>query len=89
LKPLGIIRKLDELGRVVIPMEIRRANGWATNQPMEFFAVEGGIYIKAYGKESEKKEILEQLEHLHNTTENDEVFKIVTNAMKFIKSQGV
>jgi AbrB family looped-hinge helix DNA binding protein len=89
LKALGIVRRMDDLGRVVIPMEIRKANGWAPNQPMEMFADnDGGLYIKAYGKDEEKKEVLEQLEHLHKNTENLEVLKIVSNAIDFIKKQG-
>jgi bifunctional DNA-binding transcriptional regulator/antitoxin component of YhaV-PrlF toxin-antitoxin module len=89
LKPLGIVRYLDPLGRVVIPKEFRRANGWNDNQPMELFAVDGGLFIKAYGREEEKKEILEQLEHLQNSTANKEVLKIASKTIEFIKKQGV
>lgn len=88
-KALGIVRKIDELGRVVVPMEIRKANGWEANQPMEMFADdEGGLYIKAYGKEAEKNEVLEQLEHLKSITANEEVFKIASNTIDFLKKQG-
>ena len=36
-KALGIIRKLDGLGRIVIPMEFRRAYGWEEGQASEMF----------------------------------------------------
>lgn len=89
MRALGIVRKIDELGRVVIPMEIRKSNGWSANQPMEMFADnEGGLYIKAYGKDEEKKEILEHLEHLQKTTTYEEVFKIANKTIEFINKQG-
>ncbi|WP_180953712.1 AbrB/MazE/SpoVT family DNA-binding domain-containing protein [Bacillus sp. T33-2] len=89
MKALGIVRRMDDLGRVVVPIEIRRANGWAPNQPMEMFADdEGGLYIKPYGKDEEKKEVLEQLQHLHQTTDNPAVFQIVSKAIGFIKERG-
>lgn len=87
MKALGIVRKIDELGRVVIPKEVRRTNGWETNQPMEMFAVEGGLYIKAYGEDAEKKEIMDQLQHLQKTTDNQEVLNIISNTIKFLKSK--
>jgi AbrB family looped-hinge helix DNA binding protein len=89
LKALGIVRKMDELGRVVIPMEIRKANGWEPNQPMEMFADnDGGLLIKAYGKDAEKQAVLEQLEHLKSTTANEEVLKIARNTIEFLNKQG-
>lgn len=90
LKALGIVRRMDELGRVVIPMEIRRTNGWEPGQPVEMFADnEGGLYIKAYGQDEGKQEILEQLKHLCTTTASAEVFKIASNTIEFISKKGV
>jgi transcriptional pleiotropic regulator of transition state genes len=40
LKATGIVRKLDELGRVVIPAEIRRTMGMKDRQELEIY-VEG------------------------------------------------
>lgn len=37
MKPTGIIRDIDNLGRVVVPMEIRKQHGWPVGQPMEIF----------------------------------------------------
>jgi AbrB family looped-hinge helix DNA binding protein len=34
----GIIRRIDDLGRIVIPKEIRRAMGFSEYQPLEIFA---------------------------------------------------
>lgn len=40
MKSTGIVRKLDELGRIVIPMELRRIFGISNRDPLEIF-VEG------------------------------------------------
>lgn len=48
MKALGITRKFDELGRIVIPKEVRKANSWEDKTPVEIFAVEGGVFIKTY-----------------------------------------
>ena len=37
LKPIGITRQLDDLGRVVIPKETRRMLGWDADTTLEFF----------------------------------------------------
>jgi AbrB family looped-hinge helix DNA binding protein len=88
LKALGIIRRIDDLGRIVIPKEIRTANGWGTNHPMELFAYEGGVLIKPYGKEAVRKEILEQLNHLMVTATNKSAVQIANRAIEYIKNEG-
>lgn len=37
MKSTGIIRKIDELGRIVLPMEVRRNFGIDTKDPLEIF----------------------------------------------------
>jgi AbrB family transcriptional regulator, transcriptional pleiotropic regulator of transition state genes len=48
LKSIGVVRKIDELGRVVIPKEIRDMQGIGTGTPMEFYIREREIIIKKY-----------------------------------------
>lgn len=49
MKSTGIVRKVDELGRVVIPKEIRRVNGINEGDPMEIYVDrEGDIVLKKY-----------------------------------------
>lgn len=61
VQPLAIIRKIDELGRIVIPMEVRRINGLTPGTPMEMFAVDGGVVIKKYVAAEEKTEVVSAL----------------------------
>lgn len=47
--PTGIIRRIDDLGRVVIPKEIRRQIDIEEGDPLEIFQTEdGGIYLRKY-----------------------------------------
>ncbi|MFS1511856.1 AbrB/MazE/SpoVT family DNA-binding domain-containing protein [Chengkuizengella sp. SCS-71B] len=48
MKATGMVRKIDELGRVVIPMELRRTLGIAEKDPMEIFTTEDSIVLKKY-----------------------------------------
>ncbi len=44
MKSTGIIRKVDELGRVVIPIELRRSLGISVRDSLEIF-VEGQLIV--------------------------------------------
>lgn len=48
MKSTGIVRKVDELGRIVIPMEIRRNLGINEKDPMEIFIDGDQIILKKY-----------------------------------------
>lgn len=44
MKSTGIVRKVDELGRIVLPIELRRTLDIAERDPMEIY-VEGSAVI--------------------------------------------
>ena len=49
MKPTSIIRRLDDLGRIVIPKEIRRQVGVREGSPMEIYVSdEKSIVLKLY-----------------------------------------
>lgn len=48
MKSTGIVRRVDDLGRVVIPREIRRALRIREGDPLEIFTSEEGITLKKY-----------------------------------------
>ena len=48
MKATGIVRRVDELGRVVIPIEIRNQFGIAVKDPLEIFVDEGSIILKKH-----------------------------------------
>ena len=48
MKSTGIIRKLDELGRIVIPIEMRRTFEIDQDTPIEIFVSEDQIILKKH-----------------------------------------
>jgi len=52
MKATGVVRKMDELGRIVIPMEMRRTWGIKPRDPIEMFVDEDSIVLRKYEKES-------------------------------------
>lgn len=48
MKSTGVVRKVDELGRVVIPMELRRTMGIEEKDPMEIYVDEDMIVLRKY-----------------------------------------
>ncbi|TKC15705.1 AbrB/MazE/SpoVT family DNA-binding domain-containing protein [Robertmurraya kyonggiensis] len=61
LKGLGIVRKIDELGRIVIPKEVRDVNAWGPGTSMEMFSTEDGLVIKKYKRDEEKASVVTNL----------------------------
>lgn len=48
MKSTGIVRKVDELGRVVIPIELRRTLQIAEKDPLEIYVDGEKIILKKY-----------------------------------------
>ena len=48
IKSTGIVRKVDELGRVVIPIELRRTLSIAEKDALEIYVDEEKIILKKY-----------------------------------------
>lgn len=48
MKATGIIRRTDDLGRIVIPKEIRRYLTIREGDPMELFVENGGVFFRKY-----------------------------------------
>ena len=48
MKSTGIVRKVDNLGRIVLPIEMRRTLDIDIKDPVEIFAEEGRIVLKKH-----------------------------------------
>lgn len=48
MKSTGIVRQVDELGRIVIPVEIRRRYGISEKDPLEIYTDNESIILKKY-----------------------------------------
>lgn len=80
MKATGIVRRIDDLGRVVIPKEIRRTLRIREGDPLEIFTDrEGGVILKKYSPIGEltdfSKEYAEALQqstgHIIIISDND------------------
>lgn len=43
---IGIVRRLDNTGRIVIPMELRKTLNIKEDDELEIFATKDGIFIR-------------------------------------------
>ena len=70
LKATGIVRRIDDLGRVVIPKEIRRTLRIREGDPLEIFTdKEGEVILKKYSPIGELSEFASQYaESIHKTS---------------------
>lgn len=48
MKSTGIVRRVDELGRVVLPIELRNKFGITEKDPMEIYVEGNSIILKKY-----------------------------------------
>lgn len=48
MRATGIVRRIDDLGRVVIPKEIRKNLCIREGDPLELFVEDGGVLFKPY-----------------------------------------
>ncbi|MBQ3275489.1 MAG: AbrB/MazE/SpoVT family DNA-binding domain-containing protein [Oscillospiraceae bacterium] len=48
MKATGIVRKIDELGRVVLPIELRRTMNLEVRDPVEIFLDGDSIVLRKY-----------------------------------------
>lgn len=87
-KALGVVRKMDELGRVVLPMEVRRTLKWEAGDPMEMLATEDGLLIRKFKDINDKKlGVIERLIEIKDKVKNKDQLDVLTEAIEFIKKQ--
>ena len=48
MKKTGIIRRLDKLGRVVLPIELRRGLDWNEHDRVEIFIEDDRVILQQY-----------------------------------------
>ena len=61
MKATGIVRRIDDLGRVVIPKEIRRTMRIREGEPLEIFVDrEGEVILKKYSPVGELSELAQK-----------------------------
>ncbi len=48
MKSTGVVRRVDELGRIVIPIELRNKLGIAEKDPLEIYVEGSNIVLKKF-----------------------------------------
>lgn len=76
MKATGIVRRVDDLGRIVIPKEIRRTLGITDGTPMELFTEGKKLIIQKYIPEMDFKQSIDDLREVFYETE--EFFDVET-----------
>lgn len=74
MKATGIVRRIDELGRVVIPKNIRRQFKIQEGDPLEIFISEDGIVLAKYDNTPDVEEEAQTwLRDMKNTMDEQDV----------------
>ena len=71
MKATGIIRRIDDLGRVVIPKEIRRTASIREGDPLEIFLQDGAVTFKKYNP-TYRDDLMATLQDAADYYDNDE-----------------
>lgn len=93
MKATGIIRRIDDLGRVVIPKAIRKEMKIREGDPLEIFIDknEGLVCFQRYDIErdylAELKRLSDSIEEYFWSPENDDNLKIIDTAIHEIELQ--
>ena len=62
MKATGIVRRADDLGRIVVPKEIRKTLGIGIGDPVEFFVDGQRLIVQKYNTAGSVEELLDRLE---------------------------
>ena len=68
MKALGISRRIDDLGRIVIPKEIRRNLHIREGDALEFFVEDGYLVLRSLEQEDLPRKMLDLADELDYNT---------------------
>ena len=86
MKTTGVIRRIDELGRIVIPKEIRRNLGIRDGENIEIFIDDNSIILKKHSRLANTYDIINKIGVLTQDIMNYNI--IITDREKVILSYG-
>lgn len=88
MKTTGIVRRLDDLGRIVIPREYRKMHKIGLGDPMEIIALENGdIVLKKVDMSAELAEIAEG--HLETLSADVPYTLLICDTNSWILGSGI
>lgn len=78
MRAIGIIRRIDDLGRITLPKELRNKMGVKEGTPMEMYTTDNGVLIRKYCAGEEVRRVLEELsERINDMSEELEADNVV------------
>ena len=86
MKSTGVVRRIDELGRIVIPKEIRRNLGIRDGENIEIFTENDSIILKKYYRMSTSSDLASNLCELVYNNFNYKI--MITDREKIIACAG-
>ena len=86
MKQTGVTRKIDELGRIVIPKEIRKNLGIRDGETLEIFTNEDSIILKKYFEVRKYEDLSSKLCELIKNIYNVDL--VITDREKVITSSN-
>ena len=98
MKATGVVRRIDDLGRIVIPKEIRRTLRIKEGDPLEIFTDKGGeVILKKYSPIGELSEfatgyaetLAKTTGHIACITDKDTVIAVSGGSKKEFLEQGL
>ena len=91
MKATGIVRRFDDLGRIVIPKEIRRqlfGTKYTDGEPMEIFMDKDDIILRKY-EENKSDDVCEWEKDEHSENDNPAEWIICPHKPKRIFSKDI
>lgn len=86
MKTTGVVRRIDDLGRIVIPKDIRKSLRIRDGESLEFFVDKETISLKKFSTSADLSEIAQSLLDTIYITINKNIF--VTDRDKFVAGTG-
>ena len=88
MKASGVIRKIDSLGRIVIPVEMRRTLGWNIGEEIEFWTKGKNIVLQSSEKEQKTTEALDTLEEAESHIQDPELKQKISEVIRFLVNEN-
>lgn len=79
MEAIGMVRIMDDLGRVVIPKEIRRTLRIKNGDPLEMHLTEKGVLLKKYRPQQTAKDFAEEWLEAHKANLDSTEAKFTIN----------
>lgn len=85
IKNTGIVRRLDELGRITLPIELRRNLDIGEKDPVEIYVSEDMIILKKHAPADTFTGVTEDLVEFHGKMVSKESIKELAKLAGFIE----